>query len=284
MENPDSILYKTNMRYFAGLTCGFYNHIPRCEAWIDRTFDMFAINFAYAGRIRYALPVAATRKATPPTITLEAPIAWWTIPGPRYVYGNLPGETWDHYYMTFRGPRANRMLRDGLIPSDPASFSRINDPETFRALFESLLQTAETSPLDSPNVIHALESLFLHLSTQSAPESSNPANPEPLDVLASTIREHPHRPWDFAAQAAAMNVTPTHFRRLFRARTGLSPVQCLLKVRIDQAARRLRGTSDPVKKIAADIGIPDVFYFSKLFKARYHRPPGKYRDQTQLRD
>ncbi len=48
-----------------------FNHLPRCQTWIDTTFQVYALNYAHAGRIRWAMDGGDLR-------TLEAPVCWWT--------------------------------------------------------------------------------------------------------------------------------------------------------------------------------------------------------------
>ena len=94
-------LYEMGMNYFGGLRWGHFNHLPRCAVWIDQRFDFYALNYCHAGRIRWGMNGGPLR-------TLTAPVAWWTWPGPRFAYGNLPGETWDHYYVVLHGARPAR--------------------------------------------------------------------------------------------------------------------------------------------------------------------------------
>jgi AraC-like DNA-binding protein len=52
---------------------------------------------------------------------------------------------------------------------------------------------------------------------------------------------------------------------------------------MDSAARMLRKTKLPLKEIAERCGIPDIYYFNRLFRAGHGMPPGAYaRDARML--
>ena len=95
--------------------------------------------------------------------------------------------------------------------------------------------------------------------------------------LVSEVRRHPERAWEFCVEARKRNLTPAHFRRLFKAVSGLPPQQFLIQCRLQQAASLLVGTGETVGVIAERDGIGNEFYFSLLFKAKYRFPPLVYR-------
>lgn len=71
--------------------------------------------------------------------------------------------------------------------------------------------------------------------------------------------------------------SPEHFSRLFRKRTGLSPVQYLQSIRIEKAKTLLRSTSFSLDKIAQECGLQNANYLCRLFKQTCDLTPGEYR-------
>ncbi len=100
------------MRYFEGLAFRFHAEVPGCTAWCRKRFDYYVLNYAHSGRIGFSLDGARQR-------ILEAPVAWWTWPGPLFSFGALRGESWHHHFVAFQGRRASRMLREGLLAPRP---------------------------------------------------------------------------------------------------------------------------------------------------------------------
>lgn len=70
--------------------------------------------------------------------------------------------------------------------------------------------------------------------------------------------------------------------RAFRAVTGRSPIDYLIELRLSHARRALRTSRATVGEIAAQVGIPDIYHFSKLFKKRVGCSPLQYRARLKL--
>lgn len=271
-------LYNTNMDYFDDLSFTAFDHVPRCSVWIDREFpEFYALNFACDGKIQWGTSDA-------PPVTLSAPVAWWTWPGPRFQYGCHPGESWNHYYVTFRGPRAERIFTRGLVPSVPNAgpYQAIADAEAYRAAWERLFALIALGGRQANGAaVHCLEGLFLCLHQVEALQPYSP-HQAAVDSLAEAIRRDLKRQWDWREEAQKQGISEAHLRRLFRDRLHAPPHQYLLRARLEAAARLLRSTAVPITQIAEAVGIPDIYHFSKCFKACYHLAPRPYRQQTRL--
>ncbi|NQX44312.1 AraC family transcriptional regulator [Paenibacillus tritici] len=76
--------------------------------------------------------------------------------------------------------------------------------------------------------------------------------------------------------ASSLGYHRVHLSKAFKQRTGLSPKQFLLKIRMDKA-RELLGSPLTIEQVASSVGFNDALYFSKQFRKHSGMPPSEYR-------
>jgi AraC-like DNA-binding protein len=75
-----------------------------------------------------------------------------------------------------------------------------------------------------------------------------------------------------------MYLSPVYISKIFKEETGESPINYLIKIRLEKAKEILEERSDgSIKSIANEIGYDDVYHFSKLFKKYFGMSPQHYR-------
>ena len=75
-----------------------------------------------------------------------------------------------------------------------------------------------------------------------------------------------------------MYLSPVYISKIFKEETGESPINYLIKIRLEKASEILRnGEGGSIKSIANQVGYDDVYHFSKLFKKYYGISPLYYR-------
>lgn len=75
-----------------------------------------------------------------------------------------------------------------------------------------------------------------------------------------------------------MYLSPVYISKIFKEETGESPINYLIKIRLEKAKEILEETQEgSIKSIATQIGYDDVYHFSKLFKKYYGISPQNYR-------
>jgi len=83
---------------------------------------------------------------------------------------------------------------------------------------------------------------------------------------------------DFNALARQHNVSPSHFRAVFKAITGLPPVEYLNRLRMVRAIEYLKSDALPTGEICMAVGIEDANYFSRLFRKIIGYSPREFRN------
>ncbi|MCC8066537.1 MAG: helix-turn-helix domain-containing protein [Clostridiales bacterium] len=78
-----------------------------------------------------------------------------------------------------------------------------------------------------------------------------------------------------------LNVNSSYLSNLFSKEVGMTLTEYVTAQRISYAADQLLTTQQPIKTIAKKSGIPDVQYFSRLFKRRTGQTPSQYRESYE---
>ena len=106
-----------------------------------------------------------------------------------------------------------------------------------------------------------------------AAESQTSWKQDMVDRILRQIDENTAGTFDFSAFAQSQGITPTYFRTVFKAIVGMPPVDYLNHVRILKALALLQTTDLTISEVAAQVGIYDANYFSRLFKKVTGYPP-----------
>ncbi|HEV2665452.1 MAG TPA: AraC family transcriptional regulator [Blastocatellia bacterium] len=91
------------------------------------------------------------------------------------------------------------------------------------------------------------------------------------------IELHFRRPLSLEELSALVGISPYHFLRTFKQVVGVTPHQFLLRIRLREAALRLRTTAEPVLDVALDAGFGDLSNFNHTFRAAFGTTPTQYR-------
>lgn len=80
------------------------------------------------------------------------------------------------------------------------------------------------------------------------------------------------------AQMASLSGLPERsFKRRFRQATGLSPIEYVHTLRIEEAKQALEAGEAPIEAIANEVGYEDAGFFSRLFRRSVGLSPKDYR-------
>lgn len=291
MDFPKGVvLLSWAMKLFAGVKFLVWGDKPDYPDWCDRNFSgYYGIQFHRSGPLQFA-------RGKAPLKLIGKPCAFLSVPGTHYRYGAPAGQSRHHAFVDFTGPRIEKYLREGLItPEMTRQPVVLTDQETFSHTVDRLFtclgaDLCYSVPLDMfkrirqpiplPDLemaINLLESLLLQLHRQA-----NQARPEDQSLsavrgLVEQIRFNPQREWDFEVEARRLNMSRIHLYRLFPRITYCAPGRFLRNCRLARAAQLLKQTNLPIKKIAETCGIPDIYYFSRVFRKYHHTTPNKFR-------
>lgn len=100
---------------------------------------------------------------------------------------------------------------------------------------------------------------------------------ERVQAATSLMHSSLDRELSVEDMARAVNLSPSHFSHLFKAETGVSPLQYLKALRMRKAKELLDTTFLNVKQVMNSVGIRDKCNFARYFKRTYGLTPAKYK-------
>jgi AraC-like DNA-binding protein len=99
-----------------------------------------------------------------------------------------------------------------------------------------------------------------------------------VDLATRFIETHLQEPLDLAEVGKAVHLSPNYLTTLFKRYTGNSLGQTIKRLRVRRACALLEDPRLKIKEVAAAVGIPDPFTFSKVFRAIEGVSPSEYRE------
>jgi AraC family transcriptional regulator len=94
---------------------------------------------------------------------------------------------------------------------------------------------------------------------------------------AAFVASHLGEPISLADIAAAACISRFHFARMFRARTGYSPMAYVMRLRLERAREMLAREDHCIADTAAALGFYDQSHFTRSFRRAHGVPPHVFR-------
>ncbi|MDI4649762.1 AraC family transcriptional regulator [Cohnella hashimotonis] len=157
-----------------------------------------------------------------------------------------------------------------VAPDNPAALHRIAG-DMFR-------DWGKRQPLARLRVRTLLYQFAHELLQQMSEHGQRSAKRDLASRVAAIIHEHYADTITLESLSESLNYSVPHLSSYFKLRTGLSPIDYLIKVRIEKAAALLRETDASLKEIAAGVGYQDPGYLGRLFKKYKGVSPISFRE------
>ena len=107
--------------------------------------------------------------------------------------------------------------------------------------------------------------------------SNDSKNTSLLKSAVQYLEEHYAENFKMSLLAEKFNLSESHFRKLFKDFTNLSPIEYRNQLRVEHAKELLKQNSASVSEVAHAVGIEDQFYFSRIFKESEGISPLQYK-------
>lgn len=99
--------------------------------------------------------------------------------------------------------------------------------------------------------------------------------------VMNRVLRNPEAQHSLEELADVAGLTPSHFCRVFRKATGLTPHQYVMKTRLDKAQQLLHTTEMSMAQIAEGLGFASQSHFTRAFRQFAGEAPSEFRKRTR---
>ena len=214
------------------------------------------------------------------TTNLVSADHFFIIPaGMSHAYHSDEQNPWSIYWIHFSGLKSGNYSRFSGQPLaiERGKTSRVNDRvDLFSELFRNLDRGFSIETLEYVNLClpHLLAS-FTHLSQFRLIKES--CEKDPVAQSINFMLEQVAKKLKLEDIAVETGLSVSHYSRLFLNRTGHSPIDYFIQLKIQRACRLLDNSGWMIADVAHEMGFDDQFYFSRVFRKVMGMSPGEYR-------
>jgi AraC-like DNA-binding protein len=190
-------------------------------------------------------------------------------------------------FIGFKGLRLRGMAPDFFLkPDQPAMIALRESFLPIKTLFLDIIQEYTSHTPESLTAANSyLAVLMVKLARivhyESLPERRRKPSQEAVQVAKRYIEENYWTDISLDVLARLTHLNSYYFCHLFKQETGLSPVQYLIRYRIEVAKQYLMNTGQSVSDISELVGYKSETYFHNIFKKTTGMPPGQFRSTAK---
>lgn len=208
------------------------------------------------------------------------------FPGDITYYASYPGDTWSFCWFAFHGKKAVEFLNHCGITRNTPVVSLL-PRHTIDDLIEDCVYalTEESEPIKTELQGY----LYLIFSRIQENYAGVKKTSQPIDKSAEYIRQallfieyNYSQPITVQIISEYVALERTYFSRIFTRVMGQSAQSYLIQYRIEKAVNLMETTDLSLKQIGISVGIPNQYYFSRLFKKIKGVSPTAYKAAHSL--
>ncbi|HJZ39777.1 MAG TPA: AraC family transcriptional regulator [Bacteroidales bacterium] len=202
--------------------------------------------------------------------------------GKPHAYSSDENNPWSIYWIHFTGSKASFFTRfcNQCVPVErgaPARFSERID--LFSEIFGSLDGGYNIEALEYINLcLGRLLASFSHLSQYRLTRDAGTR--DPVNQIISFMLENIKVKLRLKDLASEIGYSASYFSRIFLNRTGHSPIDYFIQLKIQRACSLLDNSKWQISDVSRELGFDDQFYFSRTFRKVMGMSPSRYRKRT----
>ena len=144
------------------------------------------------------------------------------------------------------------------------------EQERIAGIFDRIQQTVSVrTPCQSVELSNLGYALFAELASQMGRDGKKGE----FEMILEEIMSHLGAGYSLDSLAGKFHVGKRTLNRLFRKYVNCTPVQYLIRMRLEYAAQLLSLNTHDIQSVAEECGYRDAAFFSREFKRRYGVSP-----------
>lgn len=197
---------------------------------------------------------------------------------PHYYY--TAQAVWQHSYLHFNGANTAEVYR--LFAEQGRVSFHFPIQVAYQQNLEKLLETCQQSaPYRELMVSRCIDDMLTDLLTQSAASRHMSETEVSIRELMSYMEQHFSEPVTLDTLSARTHFSKGYLCKSFKAVTGYSPVDYLIRLRIDQACILLLSTTLSISSIGQIVGMESTNNFISQFRRVTGTTPAAYRKKCR---
>lgn len=251
------------------LSAGFQRCTPGF-GWGPGVRDHFLLHYVRSGRGHY--------HADGKTYQLREGDIFLIRPGNSVYYQADQADPWEYVWVGFNGQDAPFLLNQaGFAPHQPwlTLAGNVEMADKMQRIYDNRGSQIHEATRMTGLLYDFLASLI---------ELARPTGRRHEDPLLSAARTaadfiaaNYSQPISAEEIAAYANISRSALYRAFRRHLGVSPMQYVIRLRIEQAQTLLLSSDTTIADVARSVGYEDPLYFSRSFRANTGLTPSEFR-------
>lgn len=202
------------------------------------------------------------------------------FPGEWHTFHPTGARGWKQYWIGFKGRHMDDRLKAHFLSTEKPIYHvgySADIINLYRQAYATALEENAYAQQKMAGIVNHLIGMMYSLEQNIEQQSRNQPHADMINRARLRIRELLESPITIQQIAEELGVSYSHFRKLFKEQTGLSPAIYQQDLRLQRAKELLTTTDMSIKEIAYQLNFNSPDYFSAKFKTKMGRRPSELR-------
>lgn len=195
-----------------------------------------------------------------------------------HTYWSSEDAPWSIYWLHFGGQRSFSFEKFfcKIIQIEPSISSRIDDRiKLFNELLTALESGFSVENINYANLcLNNLLASFFYFETFRSVKGFQSTNP--IDKAIFYMQKNVNKSLKISDISNHVKLSESHLSKIFRNKTGSSPLNYFINLKMQEAIRLLMNQTFKIKEVAYKLGYNDPYYFTRIFTKHIGSSPASF--------